>query len=326
MASITSAAAQNPVRKRVTLLWLVRVLLVLAGLVCIPIVLIAQELLAALWPATADWGMLIAGAMGLVVLGVIGSLMEAAKARLAPDDPFDMFHGRLFPLGFMVGNPKGTASSDFAVVEHAFGVDDGAFILGFRSRGTGGQPVGTIAVEDRIAFDRLRHIAVKVNSDESIQNHAAGGAAFDGVANALSRHKIESKAVGALLVLLVEGEAGKIAQYTFAIPADVSAATIRALSTAVADAASTSAGEGAVAGVLDAVEICQTVIDVLQSGDLAEALPSGDVGLGDVAGFLGRLSQASQLTGANARLAAALLATVLRQHAPHAPVTRVDGG
>jgi len=265
--------------------------------------------------------------MGLGVLGTIMSAMETAKNRYAPDKPIETFAGLIFPLGVMIANPKGAVSSDFAVVEHGFGIEDGACVLGFRRHGSSGQQVGVMAVEERIPFENLRHIAVKVHSNDSIQNTAAGGVAFDGVANALGRGKVQTRPVGAVLVLFVERDDEKVEQYAFAVPADISPATIRALSLSVIGAAN-AAGDGdsedggLVGGALSAADTCQTIMDVLRTGDLAEALPTNDIGLSDVVGFVGRLAEASQLTGANATLAAALMATAMRRFAPHATVSR----
>ncbi|MBI1212982.1 MAG: hypothetical protein GC190_16085 [Alphaproteobacteria bacterium] len=328
MSDAASTVAPAPTRRRIGMLWLVRVLLVLAGIVSIPIILVVQELIGQWWPATSDWAIFIIGAMALFVLGSIMTAMENAKNKYAPDKPIETFAGLIFPLGIMIANPKGTASPDFSAVEHAFGIENGAFVLGFRSHGTGGRQVGVIPVEERIPFENLRHIAVKVHSDDSIQNTAAGGVALDGVTNAIGRVKMRTKAIGALLVLFVETEVEKIEQYVFAIPADISSDTIRSLSLSVTGKATGQAegveGDGA-GGALDAAETCRTIIDVLQTGDLAELLPSNEIGLSDVAGFIGRLAQASQLTGANASLAAALMAAAMRRFAPHATVSRHEG-
>ncbi len=323
-------ADSNSPKKSVVKLWLARISLVFLTILCIPIVILAQELIAKVWPATSDWGLVVVGILGLAALGTVMSLWEKATKRWGrdPASRFEMYTGLILPLGVLLKNPKGNASSEFAVVQHGLGVEDGRFVVGFRSHGSSDSPVGTMVVEERIPFDDLRHIAVQVNSDDDIQNTALGGAAFDSVAGALSRRRIETKAVGSALTLFVEREDEKFEQYVFGIPADISNAKVQQLAAAVNAAASTDHGAedgqngNVVKGVLDAAETCQTIAEVMQTGDLTKVLPSGGIGIGSVVGFVGRLSSAYQLTNAKADLAAALLVAAFRQHAPHLTISR----
>ncbi|MGE0052754.1 MAG: hypothetical protein AB7S74_00975 [Hyphomicrobium sp.] len=67
----------------------------------------------------------------------------------------------------------------------------------------------------------------------------------------------------------------------------------------------------------------KTIAPVLTIDDVSTVLASGITGLGSVAGFVGRISSASQLTNKNARVAAALLASAIQQYAPHVEVSRM---
>jgi hypothetical protein len=316
--------------KSVLKLWLARIALVFLAILCIPIVILAQEFIARIWPATSNWGLAVAGVLGLAALGTVMTLWEKATKRWGYDlaSRHKMYTGMILPLGFLLKSPKRNASSDFAVVQHGLGVEDGRFVVGYRGHGSADSAVGTMVVEEYIPFDNLRHIAIQVNSDDDIQNNALGGAVFDGAAGALSRRKVETKAIGSALTLFVEREDEKIEQYSFGIPADISGAQIQHLATAV-NAATPAHHEvadggngGIVKGVLDASETCQTIAEVMQTGDLSKILPSDGIGLGGVVGFVGRLSSAYQLTNAKADLAAALLVAAFRQHAPDVPITR----
>ncbi len=324
------SVASDSSGKSVLKLWLARIALVFLAILCVPIVILLQELLARLWPATSNWALAVVGVLGLAALGMVMKLWEKATSRWGYDlaSRYKMYTGIILPLGFLLKNPKGDASSEFAVVQHGLGVEDGRFVVGYRGHGSADSGAGTMIVEEYIPFDDLRHIAVQVSSDDDIQNTALGGAAFDGVAGALTRRKVETKAIGTALTLFVEREDDKIEQYVFGIPADISGAQIRHLATAV-NAATPARHEAAdgengeiVKGVIDASETCQTIAEVMQTGDLSKFLPSGGLGLGGVVGFVDRLSSAYQLTNAKADLAAALLVAAFRQHAPDVPITR----
>ena len=74
-------ADSNSPKKSVVKLWLARISLVFLTILCIPIVILAQELIAKVWPATADWGLVVVGILGLAALGTVMSLWEKATKR-----------------------------------------------------------------------------------------------------------------------------------------------------------------------------------------------------------------------------------------------------
>jgi len=270
------------------------------------------------WAEIATWaayaGLVLAA---LLLIWLLRQVFRGIRSIFGSGRSYVNYSGPVLPVGRLIERPgkqKATGMLDWGV-----GLADGAFVFGF-ARDLHEHSNGM--VEDfRLPFEDLRHIAVQVRDDADIQNTAVSGIVSDSAINAISRVKVRSIPTGAYLILFVETAPDRIERYSFAVPATIGAGTIRAYSKAVSPAVDPGDGTSLAAGGLAVADAFGTIAEIVQTGDLAAALPSSPPGLGQFAGFLASIGQAAQATGTNARLAAALMAVHLQRHAPHAPVT-----